>query len=353
LRQGRPIETPARNPVLTDTSLTASDGFSLSRVEKALAFIDRDGLGLEIGPAHSPIAPRRGGFNVHVLDYMDADALREKFQDVDVDLAQIEEVDFVWGGEPLRQLVGGTYRYDWIIASHVIEHLPDLAGFLNDCQDVLKPEGVVSLVVPDKRYCFDHFRPLTTTGEVLDAFGQRRNRPTPGSVFDHMMNCVTLDGQISWSAETHGKYGSTYSFEYARNVWDQATAGVGYVDVHVSCFTPASFRLILQDLRSLGLLTSLDVTHEFETTGNEFFVTLGQGTREPSARERIALLRQIDSELAEATQAESTPGEPRNAPPRAMAVSLREEKMILFKRRVSERIRGTFTRGADHQPGRS
>ena len=87
--------------------------------------------------------------------------------------------------------------------------------------------------------------------------------------------------------------------------------------------------------------------------GTEFFVTLGQGTREPSARERIALLRQIDSELAEATQAESTPGEPRNAPPRAMAVSLREEKMILFKRRVSERIRGTFTRGADHQPGRS
>jgi SAM-dependent methyltransferase len=341
------------NPALTDTSLTPSSGdLSLSRVEKALASIDRDGLGLEVGPAHSPIAPRRGGFNVHVLDYMDADALRQKFQDVDVDLAQIEEVDFVWSGEPLRELVGGTDRYDWIIASHVIEHLPDLAGFLNDCQDVLKPEGVVSLVVPDKRYCFDHFRPLTTTREVLDAFGQRRNRPTPGSVFDHMVNCVTLDGQISWSAETHGKFGSAYSFEYARNVWDQATAG-DYVDVHISCFTPASFRLILQDLRSLGLLTSLDVTHEFETAGNEFFVTLGQGTTEPFAKERIALLREIESELAEATQAEATPGEPRNVSPRAMAVSLREEKMILFKRRVFEKIRGTFRRGADHQPGRS
>ena len=281
---------------------------------------------------------------MHVLDYIDADTLREKFQDVDVDLAQIEDVDFVWKGEPLRELVGGTDRYDWIIASHVIEHLPDLAGFLNDCQDVLKPEGVVSLVVPDKRYCFDHFRPLTTTREVLDAFGQRRNRPTSGSVWDHMVNCVTLDGETSWSADTHGKFGSVYSFEYARKVWDQATAGA-YVDVHVSCFTPASFRLIVQDLRSLGLLTGLDVTHEFETAGNEFFVTLGRETREPVASERIALLRQIDSELAEATRAESTPEEPRNVPPRVIAVSVREEKMIRFKRRVAEKIRGTFRRG--------
>jgi SAM-dependent methyltransferase len=283
---------------------------------------------------------------------MDADALRERFQDIDVDLDQIEEVDFVWKGEPLRELIGSSDRYDWIIASHVIEHLPNLAGFLNDCQDVLKPEGVVSLVVPDKRYCFDRFRPLTSTGEILDAFGQRRNRPMPGSVFDHMVNCVTLDGQISWSAEAHGKFESPYSFEHARSLWDQATAGADYVDVHVSCFTPASFRLILQDLRSLGLLR-LDVTHEFDTTGNEFFVTLGQGTSEPLARERTALLCQIVSELAGETQAEATAGEPRNVSPRAMAVSLREEKMILFKRRVSEMIRGTFRRGADHESGRS
>ena len=165
-----------------------------------------------------------------------------------------------------------------------------------------------------------------------------------------MVNCVTLDGQISWSADTHGKFGSAYNFDYARKVWDQATAG-DYVDVHVSCFTPSSFRLILQDLRSLGLLTGLDVTHEFETTGNEFFVTLGRGTREPFARERIALLRQIDSELAEATRAESIPGEQCDVPPREWRPA-RVEKMTRLKRRVAEKIRGTFRRGADHLPGR-
>ena len=300
-----------RSPVLTDTDTTRPTGLgdsSLSRIEKALAFIDRDGLGLEVGPAHSPIAPRREGFNVHVLDYMDAEALREKFQDVDVDLQKIEDVDFVWKGERLPDLVGGTGLYDWIIASHTIEHLPDVAGFLIDCQDLLKPQGVVSLVIPDKRYCFDRFRPLTTTGEVLDAYRQRRNRPTPGSVFEALVNCVTLDGEISWSAGTQGKFESPYSFGFAQDSWSQAAAG-SYVDVHVSCFTPASFRLILRDLVSLNLLR-LEVTHEFETTGDEFFVTLGQGATHSSAKERVPLLRTIESELAEADHAETIPGDP-------------------------------------------
>jgi SAM-dependent methyltransferase len=323
---------------------------SSNRIEKALAFIDRDGLGLEVGPAHSPIAPRREGFNVHVLDYMDAEALRDKFQDVAVDLTKIEEVDFVWKGERLPDLVGGTGRYDWIIASHAIEHLPDLASFLVDCQDLLKPNGVVSLVIPDKRYCFDRFRPLTTTGEILDAYRQRRNRPTPGSVFEFFVNCVTLDGEISWSAGTPGKFECPYSFGFAQDSWGQATAG-SYVDVHVSCFTPASFRLILRDLVSLGVLR-LEITHEFETTGSEFFVTLGQGATHCSAKERVALLRTIESELAEADQAETNLEDPRRFSARLSAVSVREEKLILFKRRMFEAMRRALGRRGNHQPDR-
>ncbi len=215
---------------------------------------------------------------------------------------------------------------------------------------MLKPEGVVSLVIPDKRYCFDCFRPITTTGEVLDAFGQGRNRPTPGSVFENFANCVTLDGEISWSAGVSGKFESPYSFEVARSFWGEATAG-DYVDVHVSRFTPAGFRLIVQDLRSLGLLR-LEVMREFETEGNEFFVTLGQGATRASAEERVALLRRVESELAEAMQLESSPAEPPTASGRSLAVSPHEESMILYKRRIMEKIRKTSRHAADGQSGR-
>jgi hypothetical protein len=272
---------------------------------------------------------------------MDADALREKSKQLDVDLGQIEEVDFVWNGEPLRDLVGGPDRYDWIIASHVVEHLPDPLGFLHGCREVLRPEGVVSLIIPDKRYCFDHFRPHTTTGEILDAFEQRRSRPTAGSVFDFWVNCVTLEGRGSWSVNTvDGVFRSVFSFEEARNSWERAKQG--YEDAHIWCFSPASFRLILQDLRSLGLM-GFDTIHEYETTGNEFFVTLGRGSADRRAVARLTLLDEIESELGHTTAVEATADPPNGSLP-AIALSPNEQKMVIFKRRVMEAIRGTLKR---------
>jgi hypothetical protein len=259
---------------------------------------------------------------------------------MDVDLAQIENVDFVWRGEPLHEVVGGSDRYDWIIASHVIEHLPDPVSFFNGCWEVLSPAGVVSLVVPDKRYCFDHFRPLSTSGEILDAFEQRRVRPTPGSVFDSLANCVTLEGQTSWSAnDPRGDFRNVYTFETAQNAWERAKRG--HEDAHIWRFTPASFRLILQDLRSLGLLR-LELIHEFDTAGNEFFVTLGQRASDAAPTERTALLHQIDGELAEALHIDTTAqGQPAGSAP-TLALSPKEERMIVFKRRVLEGLRRPF-----------
>ena len=255
-------------------------------------------------------------------------------------MAEIEDVDFVWKGEPLHEVVGGNDRYDWIIASHVIEHLPDPVRFLNGCREVLRAKGVVSLVVPDKRYCFDYFRPLSTSGEILDAFEQRRIRPTPGSVFDSLANCVTLEGQTSWSAnDQEGDFRNVYTFETAQNAWERAKSG--HEDAHIWRFTPASFRLILQDLRSLGLLR-FQLIHEFDTAGNEFFVTLGRSASDSAPTERTALLHQIDRELAEALHIDTAVREQPAGPAPTLALSPKEERMIVFKRRVLEGIRRPF-----------
>ena len=73
------------------------------------------------------------------------------------------------------------HAYDWIVASHLVEHTPDLIGFLNDCDSLLKENGVLSLAIPDQRYCFDYFRPLTGIGHVIDAAQNPRKRRSPGS----------------------------------------------------------------------------------------------------------------------------------------------------------------------------
>jgi SAM-dependent methyltransferase len=157
-----------------------------SREEKVFHLLDKKGVGLEIGPSHNPIAPKAKGFNVHILDHASAAELRNKYQGHGVNLDNIEEVDFVWHGEPLQELIGKTGCYDWIIASHVIEHVPNFISYLQQCEALLKPAGILSLVIPDKRYCFDYFSSCSSTGNVLDAYAEKRVRPSHGQIFDHI-----------------------------------------------------------------------------------------------------------------------------------------------------------------------
>jgi glycosyltransferase involved in cell wall biosynthesis len=263
----------------------------LSRIDKALIMVDRKGLGLEIGPSHNPLAPKRQGFNVHILDHASAEELRTKYKGHGVNLENIEEVDFVWRGEPLHELVGREQGYDWIIASHVIEHTPDLITFLAECERLLKPDGMLSLIIPDKRYCFDYFNAATSTGELLDAFEQKRKQPSPGKVFDHFAGAAKRNGQIAWGQGDAGTIGLVHSFGEACAHWEKATTSRDYIDVHNWRFTPNSFRLILADLQMLGL-TGLGLAKEFDTEGCEFFVALRK-TSATVAPDRLELLNRV------------------------------------------------------------
>ena len=80
----------------------------MTREEVILAHIKRDGLGLEIGAGCSPIAPKKQGFRVHVLDHCDKKALIEKYRPHGIAVENIEEVDFVWDGRPYGQLIAAA-----------------------------------------------------------------------------------------------------------------------------------------------------------------------------------------------------------------------------------------------------
>ena len=64
--------------------------------------VDRDeyGLaGLEIGPLHNPVAAKRDGYQVEIVDHASTDGLRAKYaKDSNVDVTRIEEVDYVTDG---------------------------------------------------------------------------------------------------------------------------------------------------------------------------------------------------------------------------------------------------------------
>ena len=51
-----------------------------NRKEKVFSLLDSEGIGLEIGPSHNPIAPKREGYNVHILYHASTEELREKYK---------------------------------------------------------------------------------------------------------------------------------------------------------------------------------------------------------------------------------------------------------------------------------
>ncbi|KOP23739.1 hypothetical protein AMR41_24740 [Hapalosiphon sp. MRB220] len=277
----------------------------MNRKKKILRHIDKDGYGIEIGPSHNPIAPKNDGYRVHVIDHMSREQLIVKYRDHGVNLNKIEEVDFVWQGESYSELTGKTKHYDWIIASHVIEHTPDLIGFLNDCDAILKNDGVISLVVPDKRYCFDHYRPITGISKIIDSHFQQSTNHTPGTVAEYFLNVVSQSGKIAWDSSTTGEYNFVHSIENALQGMKSVVNENAYLDVHAWCFVPHSFRLIIHDLFCLGFIYFKEVDF-YPTDGCEFYITLGRRGQGVN-KSRIEMLEIIESEIKDGISIKEQP----------------------------------------------
>jgi SAM-dependent methyltransferase len=247
----------------------------MDRNEKVFSLINKTSFGLEIGPSYSPLAPRKGGWNIEIADHLDAKGLRDKYAAWGVDGKSIEDVDYIIGADGLFAAIGEEARFDFILASHVIEHVPNVIKFLDDCYKLLKPEGILSLIVPDKKFCFDAIKPLSTTGQILQAHIDRRTRHSPGTIYDaHALHVSRQDGSIVWPGESAiGDIKFVHTATEAKNIMDANIVTGDYLDVHAWIFSPESFEFIINDLFEIKL-TAFRIAVSFETEGYEFFVSL-------------------------------------------------------------------------------
>jgi len=268
-----------------------------SRQEAIKSMLWSDGHGLEIGPSHSPMFPKREGYNVDTLDHAIAAELRAKYAaDPTVNVEAIEEVDYVSDGRAIHEVIGRQHCYDFVYSSHVIEHVTDFVAYFQSCEALLKPNGVAVLSIPDKRFTFDALQQLTSTGDVLEAHHNKAMRHSPSRVFDFIANFASMDGVDTWSLEHRGPTLLRNDVTAAKAWFDMASADPKYIDVHGWRFTPTSFRLLMHDLNVLGLCSLREVQMS-ENGSFEFVVSLskqGAGT----GRSRIDLVHGIQLEVA-------------------------------------------------------
>jgi predicted SAM-dependent methyltransferase len=256
----------------------------LSGIELAVA------RGIEIGPLASPVI-RKDESEIRYVDYADQDALRRRYaDDPNVDVANIVTVDAVWGERTLKECFVGEPPFDYVIASHVIEHVPDVIGWLQEITAVLRPGGLLALAIPDKRYTFDYLRQPTRTCELLDAWLRGNRRPMPAQLFDFNVNAVEVDLVAAWDGTLNVNELKHYANEqFALERAMESVHDGKYLDAHCWVFTPASLFDLLAGLMRLDLLRyRFERFFPTERYTNEFILVLKRiGTHETVEGRRI------------------------------------------------------------------
>lgn len=213
---------------------------------------------IEVGPSYQPLAPKAGGWRTTVVDHADRRELIAKYRNEPVDTGRIEEVDVIWTGGLLHEAFPAASRgtYSALIASHVLEHVPDPIGFLKSAEALVDPSvGTVRLALPDRRLCFDVFRPASTTGRVLAANRAGSTRHGYADHFDHVAYLARVKGQAGWGTGPLAGLALDHTLEVAMSHAARATApDAGYIDCHGWQFTPASFELLVLELSALGVI---------------------------------------------------------------------------------------------------
>ena len=225
---------------------------------------------LEIGPYTAP-AFRRPTHQVRYLDAFTADEMRRLAASTGADASGVPEIDYVWTGQPYAELM--PTRFSAIFSSHNIEHQPDLIRHFQELSDVLEPAGRLFFIIPDRRYCFDHYLPNTNFADVLGAFYDQRRKHNAASVFEHLLLTTHNDAARHWLGD-HGPSPfdapiTPATIEAVQQTMNRIEVTPGYIDTHAWQFTPDSFRLLIELLQRAGLIR-FEVERLYPTTRNAF-----------------------------------------------------------------------------------
>lgn len=307
------------------------------------AGLDLDGrTGLEIGALHNPLTAR-DEVKVLYVDHASTEELRAKYEGHE-GVGELVDVDIVWGDNDLRDgvdaVLGSGALVDFVVASHVMEHVPDMVGWLGDLTAVLRPGGVIALSIPDKRYCFDARRRVSDVADVLEAHLTRRTRPPLGATFDFWTKYDNVDTAALWSGAEPPPLEPMRDRE-ALEKTRAAAASADYHDVHCWVFTPGSLLEILRRLIDLEVFPALTVRSLTATAPGclEFYLVLERLDDAVDHGDRKALQLASTDPATNARIAGEIAGAAVTAASTRLALSAKERRAILAKRRLLGALR--------------
>lgn len=229
---------------------------SPDRIKKVHSQINLGTSILEISPNWAPLVVDSDlsvGGSISYTDRMPTELLNDREKNnpgrVDFDL-KVMNNSFVWTpGEELSKCT--SELYDYVISSHVVEHVPDLLGHMIEVQKVLKPDGAYVVVIPNSKGTGEYFRRLSEESDVIEHFFRGGNSTSPGQNWDYLRKIVKFDGNSDISATPFE--GFVRHHTDAEAIQDATRCLKEYVDVHCWVFDRKTFLRTISTLNSLNL----------------------------------------------------------------------------------------------------
>jgi len=143
------------------------------------------GSGLEIGCLHTRL---NVDANVRIVDFQDTETLRKNYKDdPNVNIDDIWPVDIVTNAWDLSKVSDNSV--DFVMSSHVLEHLPNPGTAIKEWLRVVKPGGIVFFIVPDMRYTFDSKRKLTPVSMLIEKYNLKTDK-VPYEAYEEFVTMV-------------------------------------------------------------------------------------------------------------------------------------------------------------------
>lgn len=203
---------------------------------------------LEIGPLDRPMVRGEG---VAYFDVLDQAGLIEKVRNNPRRTGEVPPIDYV---SPIGDLRIVDRKFRAVCSSHAIEHQPDLVKHLVDVADLLEDGGFYFVLMPDKRFCFDHFGPETTIADVVEAHRLKREVHGLRTIVQHIGLQTHNETMRHWRGDhLDPNYAADTPARVRRALALYDRSKGSYIDAHAWRFTPTSFRSTVDQMKVLGL----------------------------------------------------------------------------------------------------
>ena len=146
-------------------------------------------------------------------------------------------------------------RFSIVYSSHVIEHTADIYGHINEVANILDQDGCYYLAIPDKRYCFDHFKENTSIGDAIAAYREKRVDCPLGIWIDRYIRGTHNDAVRHWAGD-HGSLPATVQMDKILTALTEFSSPDRLTKMapHLWFLTPDTFRDIMDVGYRLGYI---------------------------------------------------------------------------------------------------